>query len=61
VGWALATHLRTDLPLEALEMAIWTRQRHGINDLAGLGFIMATAAVRAKSTGRRNTILLEEE
>ncbi len=36
VGWALATHLRTDLPLEALEMAIWTRQRHGIDDLAGL-------------------------
>jgi putative transposase len=32
VGWALATHLRTDLPLEALEMAIWTRQQH----LAGL-------------------------
>jgi len=26
VGWALATHMRTDLPLEALEMAIWTRQ-----------------------------------
>lgn len=25
VGWAVATHLRTDLPLEALEMAIWTR------------------------------------
>jgi putative transposase len=25
VGWALATHLRTDLPLEALEMALWTR------------------------------------
>ena len=25
VGWALATHLRTDLPLEALEMAIWAR------------------------------------
>jgi len=25
VGWALATHLRTDLPLEALEMAIWRR------------------------------------
>lgn len=36
VGWALTTHLRTDLPLEALGMAIWTRQRHGINDLAGL-------------------------
>jgi putative transposase len=28
VGWALATHLRTDLPLEALEMAIWTRRQH---------------------------------
>src|SRR5512142_351878 len=26
LGWALATHMRTDLPLEALEMAIWTRQ-----------------------------------
>jgi putative transposase len=25
VGWALTTHLRTDLPLEALEMAIWAR------------------------------------
>jgi putative transposase len=25
VGWALATHLRTDLPLDALEMAIWRR------------------------------------
>ncbi|MBA3368987.1 MAG: DDE-type integrase/transposase/recombinase, partial [Geodermatophilaceae bacterium] len=36
VGWALATHLRTDLPLEALELAIWTRQRHGVEDLAGL-------------------------
>jgi len=25
VGWCLATHLRTDLPLDALEMAIWRR------------------------------------
>ena len=25
VGWALSTHLKTDLPLEALEMAIWRR------------------------------------
>jgi putative transposase len=30
VGWQLASHLRTDLPLDALEMAIWRRQvRHG--------------------------------
>jgi transposase InsO family protein len=26
VGWQLAGHLRTDLPLDALEMAIWPRQ-----------------------------------
>ena len=25
VGWALATHLKTELPLEALEMSIWRR------------------------------------
>jgi putative transposase len=25
VGWALTTHLRTALPLEALEMAVWAR------------------------------------
>jgi putative transposase len=25
VGWSIATHLRTELPLEALEMAIWRR------------------------------------
>lgn len=33
IGWALATHLRTDLPLEALEMAIWNRRRAGVEDL----------------------------
>jgi putative transposase len=27
VGWALAGHLRTELPLEALELAVWTRQQ----------------------------------
>jgi putative transposase len=32
VGWQLATHLRTDLALDALEMAIWHRQAQ----LAGL-------------------------
>jgi len=32
VGWALATHLRTELALEALEMAIWSRNER----LAGL-------------------------
>ncbi|MFC6087482.1 IS3 family transposase [Sphaerisporangium aureirubrum] len=28
VGWQTATHLRTDLALDALEMAIWRRRRH---------------------------------
>jgi putative transposase len=36
LGWALTTHMRTALPLEALEMAIWTRQRAGTKDLSGL-------------------------
>jgi putative transposase len=27
VGWQLADHLRTDLPLDALEMALWQRAR----------------------------------
>jgi putative transposase len=35
VGWQLATHLRTDLALDALEMAMWRRRRAGA-DLAGL-------------------------
>jgi transposase InsO family protein len=25
VGWQLATHMRTELPLDALEMALWRR------------------------------------
>jgi putative transposase len=25
VGWKLASHMRTDLPLDALEMAVWAR------------------------------------
>jgi transposase InsO family protein len=26
IGWQTADHLRTDLPLEALEMALWNRK-----------------------------------
>jgi putative transposase len=33
VGWQLATHMRTDLPLDALEMALW---RRGIKRGSGL-------------------------
>ena len=33
VGWRVATSLRTDLALDALEMAIWTRQGGQLNGL----------------------------
>jgi putative transposase len=33
VGWALAGHMRTALPLEALELAIWTRQQQRLDGL----------------------------
>jgi putative transposase len=36
VGWRAATRMTTDLVLDTLEMAIWTRGRAGNSDLAGL-------------------------
>jgi putative transposase len=36
LGWKAATSMRTELVLDALEMAIWTRQQAGISDLSGL-------------------------
>lgn len=36
LGWRAASSLRTDLVLDALEMAIWTRARAGVGDLTGL-------------------------
>ena len=33
VGWAVAGHMRTELPLEALELAVWTRQRSRLDGL----------------------------
>ncbi len=35
VGWQVATHLRTELALDALQMAFWARRREGV-DLRGL-------------------------
>ena len=35
VGWQVSTALRTDLALDALEMALWQRERAGV-DLSGL-------------------------
>jgi putative transposase len=36
LGWRAATSMRTELVLDALEQAIWTRTREGVTDLAGL-------------------------
>jgi putative transposase len=36
LGWRAATSMRTDLVLDAIEQAIWTRQREGVTNLAGL-------------------------
>jgi len=35
VGWRTATRMPTDLPLDALEMALWTRRRQGVTDEQG--------------------------
>jgi putative transposase len=36
LGWRAATSMRTELVLDALEQAIWTRAREGVRDLSGL-------------------------
>jgi putative transposase len=36
VGWRAATQMSTELVLDTLEHAIWSRAREGITDLAGL-------------------------
>ena len=36
VGWRAATRMTTDLVLDTLEHAIWTREQAGVSDLTGL-------------------------
>src|SRR5579859_4324698 len=36
VGWRAATTMTTDLVLDTLEHAVWTRHRHGVTNLSGL-------------------------
>jgi putative transposase len=36
LGWRAATTMRTELVLDAIEQAIWARQREGVTDLSGL-------------------------
>ena len=48
VGWSMATHLRTELALEALNMGLW---QHGQR----VSSIIATRAAKVDSSDRRNT------
>ena len=36
LGWRAASSMRTDLVLDTIEQAIWTRARDGVTDLSGL-------------------------
>ena len=36
LGWRVSSSMRTDLVLDTIEQAIWTRARDGVTDLAGL-------------------------
>jgi transposase InsO family protein len=36
LGWRAAMSMHTELVLDALEMAIWTREQAGVTDLTGL-------------------------
>ena len=36
LGWRAATSMRTELVLDALEMALWTRKQAGVTDFSGL-------------------------
>lgn len=36
LGWRAATSMKTDLVLDTLEMAMFTRARQGVSDLSGL-------------------------
>jgi putative transposase len=36
LGWRTATNMSTQLVLDAVEHAIWTRGRRGVTDLGGV-------------------------
>jgi len=36
LGWRVSRSMRTDLVLDSIEQAIWTRARDGVTDLSGL-------------------------
>ena len=46
VGWAMAAHLRTELVLDALNMALWRRRAHGVIHYSDQGLAVHLDRVR---------------
>jgi putative transposase len=55
VGWAMATHLRTELVLEALNMALWRRRPQGVihHSDQGTQYTSIAFGQRCKNAGVR--------
>jgi putative transposase len=55
VGWSMATHLRTELVLDALNMAVWQRQADGVilHSDQGTQYTSIAFGLRCKEVGVR--------
>jgi putative transposase len=61
VGWRVSTSLHTELALDALEMAIWTRRRHDLNGLVhhsdrGVQYLSIRYTERLADAGAVNSV-----
>lgn len=57
LGWRAASSMRTELVLDALEMAIWTRTTAGVTDLTGLIHHTDSEHGTAGAPGRRAAVV----
>jgi putative transposase len=57
LGWRCADHLCTDLALDALEMAIWTRGREPDRERAGLAGLVHHSDYAESCVKPRNRVL----
>ncbi len=55
VGWAMATHLRTELVLDAMDMAVWQRRPRGVihHSDQGTQYTSIAFGLRCKEVGVR--------
>jgi putative transposase len=53
VGWAMATHLRTELVMDALNMALWQRRPKAVTHHSDQGIQYTSIALPALQAGRR--------